>query len=125
MPVPPLPVVPAAPPAAAPPAPAIPVPAPPSVPPPPPPAAPPPLPLPPAPPSGCDGGTHAPDVQTLPAAQSPVVEQLVRQASPEAHVYAPHDSGTTMRQVPPPLHVRAGIEVALMQLAAAQTVPVA
>jgi hypothetical protein len=40
-------------------------------------------------------------------------------------VYAPHDAGTTMRQVPAPLHVRAGIAVAALQAAPAHTVPLA
>ena len=65
-------------------------------------------------------------MQTLPAPQSAAAVQLVRQASPDAaQVYAPHDAGTTMRQVPAPLHVRAGIAVAALQAAPAHTVPLA
>jgi hypothetical protein len=65
-------------------------------------------------------------VHTLPLAQSAVVAQVVRQLSPDdAQVYAPHGAGTTMRQVPPPLQVRAGIDVPALQLAAPQTVPLA
>jgi hypothetical protein len=59
----------------------------------------------------------------LPAAQSPSAVQLVRQLPPDAQVYAPHDDGTTIRQVPPPLQVRAGIDVPPLQLAAPHTVP--
>src|SRR6185369_11474693 len=128
-PLPPRPPAPAAPPAPpplpalplVPPLPALPAaPAPPLV-----PAAPP---LPPAPPAplGSGGGTHAPIVQMLPLAQSAVVAHVVRQLSPDdAHVYAPQGAGTTMRQVPPPLHVRAGIDVPALQLAAPHTVPLA
>jgi len=86
---------------------------------------PPPPPLPPAPPSGAAGGAQEPIVQTFPATQSPFAAQLVRQASPDAQVYAPHDDATTIRQVPPPLHVRAGIDIAPLQLAPAHTVPLA
>jgi hypothetical protein len=65
-------------------------------------------------------------VQTLPLAQSALVAQLVRQDSPDdAQLYAPQGDGTTMRQVPPPLQVRAGIDVPPLQLAAPQTVPLA
>ena len=64
-------------------------------------------------------------MQTWPATQSPSFAQLVRQVSPDAQVYAPHEAGTTIRQVPPPLHVRAGIAIAPLQLAAAHTVPLA
>jgi hypothetical protein len=64
-------------------------------------------------------------VQTSPSAQSPGAEQPVRHASPDAQVYAPHDAGTTIRQVPPPLQVRAGVDDPLLQVAAAHTVPLA
>jgi hypothetical protein len=64
-------------------------------------------------------------MQVKPGAQSPGAEQLVRHASLEAQVYAPHDAGTTIRQVPPPLQVRAGIVASPPQLAFAQTVPLA
>ena len=64
-------------------------------------------------------------MQTFPGAQSALVEQLVRQDDADAQVYAPHDAGTTIKQVPPPLQVRAGIDVASLQLAAAHIVPLA
>ena len=64
-------------------------------------------------------------MQTFPGAQSPLVEQLVRHDDADAQVYAPHDAGTTIKQVPPPLQVRAGIDVASLQLAAAHIVPLA
>jgi hypothetical protein len=64
-------------------------------------------------------------MHAVPGAQSLGPEQLVRHASVEAQVYAPHDAGTTIRQVPPPLQVRAGIDVPPLQAAPAQTVPLA
>jgi hypothetical protein len=90
------------------------------------PLAPPAPPLaPPAPPFD-DGGTHAPFTHTLPVVQSLSALQVVRQVLPApSQVYAPHDAGTTMRQLPPPLQVRAGIDIAPPQLAAAHTVPLA
>ena len=42
-----------------------------------------------------------------------------------AHAYAPHDDGTTIKQLPPPLHVRAGIDMPPLHAAAPQTVPLA
>jgi hypothetical protein len=63
-------------------------------------------------------------MHALPATQSPFTAQAVRHVSPAAsHVYAPHDAGTTIKQLPPPLHVRAGIDIAPLQLAAPHTVP--
>ena len=78
------------------------------------------------PPAGFVGGTHAPFMHALPAAQSPFTAQAVRHTSPAAsHVNAPHDAGTTIKQLPPPLQVRAGIDIAALQLAAPHTVPLA
>jgi len=51
---------------------------------------------------------------------------VVRQVSPAAaQTYAPHDDGTTIRQLPPPLHVRAGIDIPPLHAAVPQTVPLA
>ena len=64
---------------------------------------------------------HTPVTQTLGAAQSAsavhdVLHTLV------AQVYVPHDD-VSPRQVPVPLHVRAGVNVVPLQLAATHTVP--
>ena len=65
-------------------------------------------------------------MHALPVAQSPLPAQAVRHTSPAAsHVYAPQDAGTTIKQLPPPLQVRAGIDIAPPQLAAPHTVPLA
>jgi hypothetical protein len=65
-------------------------------------------------------------MHALPAPQSLLPAQAVRHTSPAAsHVYAAHDAGTTIKQLPPPLHVRAGIDMAPLQLAAPHTVPLA
>ena len=65
-------------------------------------------------------------MQVLPAAQPLFAVQAVRQMSPAAsQVYAPHEAGTTARQVPLPLHVRADIEVAPAQVGAPHAVPLA
>ena len=86
----------------------------------------PPAPPAPPPPVGFEGGTQAPLTHTFPAAQSPLPVQPVRHRSAAAsQVYAPHDAATTIKQLPPPLQVRAGDDIAPLQLAAPHTVPLA
>jgi hypothetical protein len=65
-----------------------------------------------------------PATQTLPAAQSLSTAQVVRQAL-AAQVNGWHDTDVPAAQLPAPLHVRASVSVAPLQLAAAQTVPAA
>jgi len=65
---------------------------------------------------------QTPATQTFGAPQSASPVHDVRQTS-AAHTYVPHDDGVVVWQVPVPLHVRAGVNVAPLQLAATQTVP--
>lgn len=65
---------------------------------------------------------HAPLLHTLGETQSPsVVHAILHSVSP--HVYTPHDCGVVAWQVPVPLQVRGGVNVAPVQLAGAQAVP--
>jgi hypothetical protein len=57
--------------------------------------------------------------------QSVLDEQLVRQALLVPHWYGSHADGVDVRQVPVPLHVRAGVKLEPVQRAAAQVVPAA
>jgi len=69
---------------------------------------------------------HVPPLQTFCAAQSAVVVQLTLQAfAVVSHTKFPHDVAVAATQVPVPLHMLAGVNVATMQLAARQVVPAA
>jgi len=67
---------------------------------------------------------HAPPEQMLGATQSPSTVHDVRQA-PVPQLYAPHEIGAVVWQVPVPLHVRAGVTVEPVHVAATQVVPAA
>jgi hypothetical protein len=81
------------------------------------PGAPPPPPAPPVP-----AGPQTDAVQTLGATQSTSLAQLVLHAV-VPHAYGLQGAGRTTRQVPPPLHVRAGDADALVQVGMPQIVP--
>jgi hypothetical protein len=61
-------------------------------------------------------------MQTLGARQSASLAQPVRHAPAVPHEYGAHGTGTASRQVPAPLHVRAGVAIDPLHAAAAQTV---
>ena len=71
----------------------------------------------------CAGVTHCPLLQTSPAAQFALDEQVVRQA-PALHIYGAQFVVCEAEQEPAPLHVDIPCNVvAFEQNAAAQTVP--
>jgi hypothetical protein len=63
-------------------------------------------------------------VQTLGARQSADVEQLVRHTVPPQR-YGLHEVESCIWHMPVPLQLRAGVAVAVVQVAAAQGVPLA
>ena len=82
-----------------------------------PPPVPPPPPAPPVP-----GGPQVVPVQTLGARQSASLAQLVRHAPAVPHRYGAHGTGNAIRQMPAPLHVRVGVAVEPLHIAAAHIV---